>query len=251
MSNCNLSSDEQNNIRTAYNEICSRYRAIDDFRAKLLGFLPLASGAGIFLLLSGALAQDKIPALPRQFLLPIGVFGVIVTLGLYFYELRGIQYCTHLIAAGRTLEKKLEIPGAFSTRPSRHVAGFISEITAAHLIYAAVLAAWTFVATVFAFPAAKPEAPAILKASLLAIAVVVVVLGFVSQFNLRPPQQPETIAHVVNRMLELVRLSPITSTVSDEVEEFQQRMLKLSQKNLAPSSSDWETLHNIMSKVGP
>jgi hypothetical protein len=28
----------------AYEELCTSYRAIDDFRAKLLGFLPLVTG---------------------------------------------------------------------------------------------------------------------------------------------------------------------------------------------------------------
>ena len=37
------------NVRTVYREPCTSYRAIDDFRMKLLGLLPLATGAGIFL----------------------------------------------------------------------------------------------------------------------------------------------------------------------------------------------------------
>jgi len=37
------------NAKTAYETLCTRYHAIDDFRGKLLGFLPLATG-GIFLL---------------------------------------------------------------------------------------------------------------------------------------------------------------------------------------------------------
>lgn len=42
---------QRNNLATGYQELCNSYRAIDDFRAKLLGFLPLATGTGIFLLL--------------------------------------------------------------------------------------------------------------------------------------------------------------------------------------------------------
>ena len=34
----------------AYSEVCKSYHAIDDFRMKLLGALPLASLVGIFLL---------------------------------------------------------------------------------------------------------------------------------------------------------------------------------------------------------
>lgn len=38
-------------IRGVYQEICLSYRAIDDFRARLLGLLPVISGAGVCLLL--------------------------------------------------------------------------------------------------------------------------------------------------------------------------------------------------------
>jgi hypothetical protein len=34
--------------RAAYAEVCRSYERIDDFRAKLLGFLPFVSGAGLF-----------------------------------------------------------------------------------------------------------------------------------------------------------------------------------------------------------
>ena len=44
----NPDTQKAENLRTVYRELCSSYRAIDDFRTKLLGFLPLATGAGIF-----------------------------------------------------------------------------------------------------------------------------------------------------------------------------------------------------------
>jgi hypothetical protein len=44
-------SDSQTALRAAYTEVCQSYERIDDFRAKLLGFLPLVSGTGLFLLL--------------------------------------------------------------------------------------------------------------------------------------------------------------------------------------------------------
>lgn len=49
MSDGNIRDERPENLRTAYKELCNSYRAIDDFRAKLLGFLPLATG-GVFLL---------------------------------------------------------------------------------------------------------------------------------------------------------------------------------------------------------
>ena len=35
--------EKQEGKLKAYEELCTSYRAIDDFRAKLLGFLPLAT----------------------------------------------------------------------------------------------------------------------------------------------------------------------------------------------------------------
>jgi hypothetical protein len=140
--------DPQEDVRKVYEELCTSYRAIDDFRAKLLGFLPLASAGGIFLLV-GTDARDLTPA-TKPFFLAAGTFGFFITLGLFFYELYGVKKCGALINAGKKLEKDLEIDaqhGQFTARP-REVAEVINEPFAAGVIYPAVLAAWTFVALV-------------------------------------------------------------------------------------------------------
>ena len=40
-------------MTTAYERVCDSYQAFDDFRTKLLGLLPTATGTGVFMLLSG------------------------------------------------------------------------------------------------------------------------------------------------------------------------------------------------------
>jgi hypothetical protein len=151
--------DEQgDNSRTTYQELCNSYRAIDDFRAKLLGFLPLATGTGIFLLISNLKViqnlagetdgQTLTAETTKSFLWAAGAFGFAITLGLFFYELYGIKKCHALINAGRKLEEHLGIDaqgGQFTKRP-REVARLINEPLAAAVIYPAVLAAWTFIA---------------------------------------------------------------------------------------------------------
>jgi hypothetical protein len=125
-----------------YEELCNSYRAIDDFRGKLLGFLPLATGAGALLL---ATDQTKLGFLKPLFR-PVGVFGLVITVGLFFYELYGIKKCTYLINAGKSLENDLGIrDGQFTTRPPGFLL-LINEPLAAAVIYPAVLAAWTFLA---------------------------------------------------------------------------------------------------------
>src|SRR5258708_5994238 len=139
----NGKSDDQN-LRTVYTELCISYRAIDDFRTKLLGFLPLATGAGVFFLVTDTANIDPVSPYFR----PIGYFGVVITLGLLFYELYGIKKCTHLIWAGKELEKEVNISsGRFEKRPHGG-AGLIRGPLAAAVIYPAALAAWSFIAVV-------------------------------------------------------------------------------------------------------
>jgi len=82
MSNVNLDTEKPENLRTVYRELCSSYRAIDDFRTKLLGFLPLVTGTGLFFLVTD---KAKIDA-AQPYFGPIGIFGFVITLGLFFYE---------------------------------------------------------------------------------------------------------------------------------------------------------------------
>lgn len=139
---------QDDDLRTAYQQVCTSYHAIDDFRAKLLGFLPLVSGAGIFLLLNDAISDPLKRNAAKQFLLPIGIFGAVVTLGLFAYEIYGIKRCHALILTGTRIERLLHVRGQFVKRPTE-VAGFINEPFAAGIIYPAVLAAWAYLGLVF------------------------------------------------------------------------------------------------------
>lgn len=110
-----------------YEELCNSYRAIDDFRVKLLALLPLATAGGIFLLVGNETRAKEIVS----YLPPIGLFGFVVTLGLFFYELHGILKCTRLIEAGEELEKDLGIgeeQGHWRDRPLG-VIGFVQALS--------------------------------------------------------------------------------------------------------------------------
>jgi hypothetical protein len=122
------------NLRAGYDQLCQTYRAIDDFRSKLLGFLPAVTGGGL-LLLSG-----KWNGLVEDLFLPVGIFGVVVTVGLLCYEIHGIDKCHALIKAGRALEGSLNLEaGQFKN-------GHINEPFAAAIIYPAAMAAWAYLA---------------------------------------------------------------------------------------------------------
>jgi hypothetical protein len=164
-----MSSDEDTLREALYARVCESYHAVDDFRMKLLGLLPVATGTGVFLLLNGnaeLLGEDD--GQVSNALLAIGVIGFLFTLGLFAYELFGIKKCHYLLRAGRRLEADMGLPGQFRSRP-RDLAGFINEPFASAIIYPASMAAWVFLALS-------------LKSELAALVVggVVLVIGFVA-----------------------------------------------------------------------
>jgi hypothetical protein len=138
-----------NHSATAYAHVCDSYHKIDEFRAKLLGFLPVVSGVGALTLVNTD--TGTLTASSAQ-LVFAGVFGALVTVGLFLYEVRGIRHCTFLIHQGRKLECELKLGevGQFAhwdpdspLRPMK-VADFPR---AAQVIYPTVFAAWVFVAS--------------------------------------------------------------------------------------------------------
>jgi hypothetical protein len=166
--------DVERSIQVIYQATCTTHGAIADFRAKLLALLPIASGAGIFLLFGQFTGDD------RKLLAPIGLFGVAVTFGLFMYELRGIEDCTALRHRAWNMEQRLGIPkdvSQFGDWPGgkRNLA---DEIGAAWIVYTAVLASWIFVAGagLASLTGKWPLWLTIVSGTALAIAYVVVVV---------------------------------------------------------------------------
>lgn len=133
-----------------YAQVSENYRAIDDLRLRLLGLLPLATGTGIFVFLAGHNITAAISV-------PVGVFGMVVTISLYFYELHGIEKCAHYIARGAQLEADLNVRGSFTNRPHK-VFGIVSELVPSALIYPASFAGWLFLAVYHTNPAVRGRA---------------------------------------------------------------------------------------------
>jgi quercetin dioxygenase-like cupin family protein len=133
---------ETNVLCLAYRQICTSYADISDFRGKLLTLLPLATGTGAFLLLERG---------DSNLLGPIGVFGAVVTLGLFMYELRGIQRCHRLEDQACTLEEELGLDvkkGPFLGQPKRSLWGMLGPPAAGLAVYLAVVFAWLYIAGV-------------------------------------------------------------------------------------------------------
>jgi hypothetical protein len=129
-------------LRMIYQETCKTHNSIAGFRGTLLGLLPIASGAGILLLLG------RLTGANRWLLLPIGVFGAAVTVGLFMYELRGIEDCTVLRGRLKSIEQELGV-SVFSSQFGFWPGGklnVVDEIGAAWIVYMTVLMTWLFVA---------------------------------------------------------------------------------------------------------
>jgi hypothetical protein len=101
-----------------YAEVCKSHAGITDFRAKLLALLPIASGAGIALLItqgSGSVSRSQ-----AGMLVALGIFGAVVTAGLFLYELRQIDLCKQMRNHAAWIEKQLGIDaGQFGGRRGR------------------------------------------------------------------------------------------------------------------------------------
>ena len=106
-------------VREQYDRVCDGYHAIDDFRMKLLGFLPVATGAGVFLLLSGKaeLIVGKSSGQLPEAVGAIGIFGALFAFGLFTYELFEVKKCHYRIEVGRRLEATTGIRGSFEFGP--------------------------------------------------------------------------------------------------------------------------------------
>jgi hypothetical protein len=84
-------------------------------------------------------------------LLPVGVFGALITLGFFWYELRGIYDCWGLMKRGAALQSTLlgkdDTRGPFNPHDTP-LFWIVGAEGAALTIYPSVLGAWTYVAWV-------------------------------------------------------------------------------------------------------
>ena len=144
-------------VLAAYREVCSSYHAIDDFRTKLLGILPITSLAGILLVGRDSFFGGN----DGQAWALIGFgsfFAAALTLALFLFEIRGILRCHHLIERGATLEETLRVKGQFFVCTDQHqnsatrtTEKIFNAKVAACAVYSLVFSAWLFMALRFSF----------------------------------------------------------------------------------------------------
>jgi hypothetical protein len=99
---------------SVYLEICQNIRTTDDISFKLLGLVPLVSGAGIVV----ALLNSDLLWSPAIYL--IALLGAGITFGLFRWELKNILICNWLIHCAQAMEYRAlqeEHVGQFYRRP--------------------------------------------------------------------------------------------------------------------------------------
>ena len=121
-----------------YEEICTSIRTTDEISFKLLGLVPLLSGAAIMTVSKNDVNQ--------VLLWLVSLFGTVVTLGLFRWELRNIQNCKWLASRAAEMEKDEfgVTSGQFSGRDEApRLFGFrLGKTEAEKIIYIATILSW-------------------------------------------------------------------------------------------------------------
>ena len=146
-------------LNSLYAEVCKAHDAISEFRGKLLALVPTLSGGAFALIIGTRKGFDQ------HLLLPVGLFGMFATLGLFCYELRGMLLCVELVNRGKKIEQAMqqtasgteeELKGHFLDRPEYHKLSAawklfkdnlpISVPTASFIVYGSAILGWMVVA---------------------------------------------------------------------------------------------------------
>lgn len=137
----------------AYSEICKSYHAIDDFRMKLLGLLPLASIVAVAFLDTNKILSTAPHDRSSELISFAAIFAAMLTLALFGYEVRGIQRSHNLIIEGKHLEQLLGVGhGQFHVCEEEHARSPLRALNAklvACVIYSLVFSGWLFIAMRF------------------------------------------------------------------------------------------------------
>jgi hypothetical protein len=99
-------------LRHQYEQVCESYRAIDDFRGKLLALWPILGGA------AGGVALLAARTTNTSNLWAVGLLGFFVSVGVAMYEWNQTLRCDQLKKVARQLERDMHLEIAqFRTLP--------------------------------------------------------------------------------------------------------------------------------------
>ena len=132
-------------LQAAYQQVCTSYHNVEDFRSRLLGLIPgVTAGSFIATIASN---PEKSHAL-TNLVFPFGILGALVVLGLFFYEIENLRRATMLSIRGQWLEQAMNIVGPFAPYPD----SIFNARDAAAIIYSISFAGWVCIALWFPLP---------------------------------------------------------------------------------------------------
>jgi hypothetical protein len=149
-----------------YEALQAGIKETDQTSFKLLGLVPLVNGAALLTAVLG-IASSRAPAI-----FVLSLFGAVVTLGLFWWELRNIRYCLWYIKLTESFEvpllEQIGVPEPLRKRPA--APGGVGKRKAEKLIYSTVIWSW------LALPVALLDPSAVSWIAWLAYAAIALVV---------------------------------------------------------------------------
>ena len=135
-----------------YEVLQAGIKETDEICFKLLGLVPLVNGAALLTAVLG-IGSSRAPAI-----FVLSLFGAVVTLGLFWWELRNIRYCLWYIALAESFEGavlvQVGVPEEVRKRPT--APGGVGKRKAEKLIYSTVVFSWLALPVMLLVPNALP-----------------------------------------------------------------------------------------------
>ena len=119
-----------------YAETCADIRATDDISFKLMGIVPLVSGATLLTFF----LKEPISANKAALVVSLALFAALITLGLFRWALRNIQNCSWLKRRAEALENVIVATSGATRQPKPPLK--IGKTEAEKWIYSFTILAW-------------------------------------------------------------------------------------------------------------
>ena len=120
-----------------YQEVCADIRATDEISFKLMGLVPLVTGAAFLTFC----VSDELSEMPKL-IIAVSVFAALITLALFRWELRNIQKCNSLL-------KRADEMAKVDSRTMPPKPSGIGKTKAEAAVYSVTIVTWLLMPVIF------------------------------------------------------------------------------------------------------